>query len=328
MTRPLDLARLPALPVAVALALGAAGCGETFTPPSVIEDRRVLALVTEPPELDGTQPDAAATVRAVEAQRIDEPAPPAGTTLERRWSFCPFSLGAAAGYACAVPQCEVPLLPDASGAVTVAPVALAAACLQDPMVALPPELAGGALPDRVEVLVRYRIVAVTPADPDPARRELVRREAVQRLPVWTTTPTMPLNAAPAFGDPAVTVGAGAGAEPCADPTPGGLPACPVAGTLARSGVLRVVAAADPASIQDYAAGDRTATETFALSFFTTAGRFDEDRGAASRELPAAAVGLRHEAVPAGTTDALLWVVLRDLRGGQAVAGPFRLAVEP
>ncbi|MCM2332947.1 MAG: hypothetical protein NDI82_03260, partial [Anaeromyxobacteraceae bacterium] len=65
----------------------------------------------------------------------------------------------------------------------------------------------------------------------------------------------------------------------------------------------------------------------AITFFTTAGRFDEDRGAASRELPAVAVGRRHEEVPAGTSDALLWVVLRDLRGGQAAAGPFRLAVE-
>ena len=75
-------------------------------------------------------------------------------------------------------------------------------------------------------------------------------------------------------------------------------------------------------------GDRTATELFALAFFTTAGRFDEDRGAATRQQPAVPVELRREAVPDGTANALLWVVLRDLRGGQAVAGPYRIAVEP
>lgn len=317
-------------PAAALLLLGLAlsGCSETFTPASVIEDRRVLALVAEPPELDGSTPGATTTVRAVEAAPLVPPPLPAGTdTLTRRWSFCPFTLGAAAGYACAVPQCEVPLAAGAGGAVEVAPVTLAAACLADPAVVLPPDLAGGALPDRVEVLVRYRVVAL--AAGNPAAPEVVLREAVQRIPVWTRTPSAPLNASPAFAADAVTVGNGlaaAVAVRCDDPAD--LAACPVAGTLRRSGVLRVLATVDRDTIEDYAVGSRTATETFALTFFTTAGRFDEDRGAATRDLPGVAVGLQHQEVPAGTADALLWVVLRDLRGGQAVEGPFRLAVEP
>jgi hypothetical protein len=320
----------------LALSLAAAGCGETFTPPSVVEDRRVLALVADPPALDASAPGATTTVRAVEAQPIDPPALPAGTSLERRWSFCPFSLGAATGYACAVPQCEAPLLPDAGGAVSVEPRREVEGCLAALGAAAPPELLGG-LPPVVEVLVRWRLVAVTPAQPDPARREVVLREAVQRLPVWTQPPTAPLNTQPGFADTASTpsaavlVGLGASAveaEACLTPDPAGVRTCPSAGRLSRGSVLRVVAAVDPTTIEDYAVGDRTASETFALSFFTTAGRFDDDRGAASRELPAVAVGLRHEEVPAGTEDALVWVVLRDLRGGQAARGPFRIQVDP
>lgn len=325
-TRALPSPRTPA--ALLALGLAAAGCSETFTPPSVVEDRRVLTLLADPPALDGSDPAAATTVRAVEAQPVAPPPLPAGTdALARRWSFCPFTLGAGAGYACAVPACEVPLAADAAGAVTVRPVEEALACLAALGANAPPDLVGG-LPPVVEVLVRYRLLAVASATPGAG--EVLLREAVQRVPVWTASPAAALNALPAFAAAAVTVGSGLDAvvaEPCPTPEGAGVLDCPVAGTLPAGGLLRVVAAVDPATIEDYLAGDRTATETFALTFFTTAGRFDEDRGAASRDLPAVAVGLRHEAVPAGTADALLWVVLRDLRGGQAAAGPFRLAVE-
>jgi len=319
----------------LALSLAAAGCGETFTPQSVVEDRRVLTLVADPPALDASAPGATTTLRAVEAQPIDPPPLPAGTSLERRWSFCPFTLGAATGYACAVPACEVALAPDLDGGVTVDPRAEAEACLAALGASAPPELLGG-LPPVVEVLVRWRLVAVTPAAADPARREVILREAVQRVPVWTATPTAPLNRLPGFADtatvatPAVKVGSGLEertAQPCLTPDPVGVLGCPSAGRLAKGSVLRVVAAVDPDTIEPYAVGDRTTAETFALAFFTTAGRFDDDRSAASRDLPAVAVGLKHEAVPAGTEDALVWVVLRDLRGGQAARGPFRIEVE-
>lgn len=313
----------------LALALVGAGCADTFTPASVVEDRRVLALLADPPALDGTDPAAATTVRAVEAAPLaPPPLPPGADALERRWSFCPFSLGAAAGYACAVPACEVPLAPDGAGAVTVRPRQEIDACLAALGPAVPPDLAAG-LPPTVEVLVRWRLVAVATATPGVG--EVVLREAVQRVPVWTVAPTAPLNAPPAFAAAAVTVGSGGAAvvaQPCGTPDAAGVKACPVAGTLSRAGVLRVVAAVNGDTIERYAVGDRTADETFAIGFYTTAGRFDDDRGVATRDLPAVAVGLKHEEVPAGTEDALLWVILRDLRGGEAAAGPFRLAVEP
>ncbi len=315
-------ARAAALPLLAAAALAAAGCGKTFTPASVIADRRVLALVAEPPELDGTVAGASTTVRAVEAQPLDEPALPAGTTLARRWTFCPFSAGAATAYACAVPACEVELTPDASGAVTVTPLAELQACRALLGAALPPDLAGATLPARLEVLVRYRLVEVTAAAPAP--REVPLREAVQRIPLWTQ-PHAGLNLNPAFAGGAPVTVDGAAASPCDPAAPG---PCAPAGTLTAAAPLVVSAAVDPSTIQTYAVGDRTVDETFALSFFTTAGRFDFDHGQATRARPAAAVQLKHEEVPAGTTDALLWVVLRDLRGGEAVAGPYRILVAP
>jgi hypothetical protein len=311
----------PYLPLLAALSLAAAGCADTFVPASVIEDRRVLALVAEPPELDLTV--ASTRVRAVEAQPIDEPALPAGTSLARRWSFCPFSTGASTGYACAVPQCERPLVPDASGAVTVVPAAELQACLAAVGGALPPDLSsGGALPALLEVLVRYRLVEVTAGVPAP--REVVLREAVQRIPVWTQAHA-DLNVNPAFAAASpVTVG-GAAAVPC---DPADLPACLPAGTLSGAAPLLVEATVDRLTIQDYLVGDRLTAETFSLSFFTTAGRFDFERANATREQPKGSVQLKHDKVPAGTTQALLWVVLRDLRGGQAVAGPYLLTVQP
>ena len=56
--------------------------------------------------------------------------------------------------------------------------------------------------------------------------------------------------------------------------------------------------------------------------YTTAGRFDYDRASG----PDARVNLDHESIPAVVNEALVYVVARDLRGGEAVAGPFRVAV--
>jgi hypothetical protein len=307
------------------LSLLLAGCSQDFVPASVIEDRRVLALIAEPPELDGTQLGAAASVRAVEAQPLDLPALPAGTTLERRWSFCPFSLGASVGYACVLPECEVQLTPDAAGVVTVSAAVLAAlppACPFSPGAA-PPPAGGAALPPVIDTVVRYRLVEVTPGAAVP---EALVREAVQRIPVWLVAPTRALNALPRFAASPVAVD-GVPAIPCADPTASGVATCAKAGTLTGLAPLAITASVDPTSIEDYQAGDRTVVEAFSLTFFTTAGRFDYDADSATRDQPTGGVKLKHEHVPDGTADALLWVVLRDLRGGEAVAGPFRIGVE-
>jgi hypothetical protein len=246
------------------------------------------------------------------------PPPPAvqHAALVPRWTFCPFSLGASTAYACAVPQCEVPLTPAADGRVTLQPVALALDCLRDPLVVLPPDLAGGGLPPRVEVLIRYRLV-----DPSLPAPDQLLREAVLRLPVWTVAPTEALNTNPGFGSPAVEVDHG---EPTRCDT-SDLPHCTSAGTLAPGAPLAIQATVDPTTIQSYAVGDRTAAEAFTLFFFTTAGRFKDARGSVTANAPTTGTELRYEEITVTAppiTQALLWVVLLDLRGGQAVEGPF------
>jgi len=135
-----------------------------------------------------------------------------------------------------------------------------------------------------------------------------------------------LNASPAFAAPAVSIG-GSAATPCADPAQPGTPACPVAGTLAPGGRLPVEAQVTPDSFQDYPVGGRTATETLAVSFFTSAGRFTEERGAPTRGAPSTSTELKDEKVAGDPRQVLVWAVVRDLRGGEAVAGPY-LVVRP
>ncbi len=268
------------------------GCTSPFTPGSVITDLRVLALVTTPPEVG---PGQTVTVQAVTAAPGD--APPATA----RWSACPFSAGATAAYACVLPACETPLTPAADGTVTLDPVAVAQACLSAAGGSLPGAPPGTGLPATLEVIVRY--VATDGAG--------LTREAIQRIPVTTQGPPPQPNLPPVFqsievgGAPAATSG--------------------IAGTLPAGGSLPIAVAIDPASIQQYTdASGALATEEIVVSFYTTAGRFTLDRGLA----PTASTSLQSQDLPAGATEALLWVVASDLRGGEAAAGPFRIALGP
>jgi len=286
----------------LAAALLQAGCADTFTPASVVEDLRVLALVASPPEVGAGE---TLTLRPVTAEPIPAGAAP---TLAETWSFCPFSLGASSGYACAVPLCEVPLTPVA-GAVTVDPAALAQDCLALLGGSLPGDPGASGLPAQVEVLVRYRVT-------DGA----TSREAVQRIPVTTAGPPPARNRAPVITG--VTVGGGAATDCGAAGAPS---PCPASGTLTRAARLPVTVTIDPASVDTFVDGTgRSVVETVVVSFFTTAGRFTEERGQA----PLATTELKHESVPAGATAARLWVVARDLRGGEATFGPIALDVAP
>jgi hypothetical protein len=285
------------LPLASLAPLGAlllAGCATDFTPPSVIEDLRVLAIVAEPPDvlLPASFPGPTETV-TLRATAVAPPATPGGLPVmpsSVTWTFCPFSIGASSGYACAVPACETPLTPAADGSVTVDPVLLGAACLAASGGALPGAPAGSGLPSGFEVLVRY-----------VATFNGLRREAVQRIPVLAATATSrnqnPVIASGTVGDD-----------------------CHASTTTCAVGSVSIDVAIDPASFQPYAVGERTVDETIVVSFFTTAGRFKYESGQATSAAPATSTVL--EAKELGSaTEALVWVVARDLRGGEAVAGP-------
>ena len=309
LTQPIALAALLALPWLSLLA----GCSDTFTPPSVVEDLRVLALVAEPPEVGpppGAGPLLSVTVTAVLAAPLPG-APASGAAgLTERWSFCPLSAGAATGYACAVPACEVALTP-VGRTVTFQPQAELQACLLRLGGVLPSETSGAALPATLEVLVRYEVQQGTG----------LRRVAVQRIPVWTGAQATPAgwtaNRPPVISG--VRIGGGA-ATPCPDPAD--TSGCAPSGALG-AGQLAVEAAIDPASVDTVTdSNGRSVPETVAISFFTTAGRFTEERG----QDPLAATALKPESLPAGTGAGLLWVAARDLRGGEAVAGPYRVTI--
>jgi hypothetical protein len=285
-------------------ALLLSGCAEKFTPPSVIENLRVLAMVADPPEvwLPATLPPTPAGPFQVVTLRADAVAPPAtpggpprGPATEA-WTFCPFSIGASTGYTCAVPACETALTPAADGSVTVDPIALGLACIGGPGGSLPGAPPGSGLPAQVEVLVRY-----------VATLDGLRREAVQRITVHTTTLTAGLeaNANPIISNFSVGAGCTGGASGCA------VASVPLTVTI------------DPASFQPYPAGDRTLLETVVVSFFTTAGRFTDERGQATPSAPSTGTVLEAKEL-GGAREAWVWAVARDLRGGEAVAGPLQV----
>jgi len=270
-----------------------ASCGADFAPRSVLQDLRVLAILAAPLEVG---PGESVTLRAVTVP------PPGGSLAKQRWTFCPFSIGASAGYACAAPQCEIELAPAADGSVTASPTVLAQQCLA----ALQ---AGGGLPTgipaqlpaKVELIFKY---VVSGSDGSS-------REAVQRVPFYTAGPPAVRNQPPVIQRVEI------GGQPVAENGVG--PA------LAPGAQVEVLARLAPASAESYVEEDgRPLVETLVVSFYTTAGRFDFDRASG----PDAGVVLKHEKIDAGTLEARLWVVARDLRGGQAVAGPFRVPLGP
>ena len=136
------------------------------------------------------------------------------------------------------------------------------------------------------------------------------REAVVRFPVWLNAIPAVRNASPRI----LSVQAG-GEAPAAD---GSWPVV-VAGQAVP---LRVVV--DPASAETYtddSGAERT--EDILVSWYATAGRFADDR---TEGLDSANTWTLREQ-DAGVTEVRFWMVARDLRGGQTVAGPYRIPVE-
>jgi hypothetical protein len=283
----------------VSLLALAAGCAKELTPRSVLFDLRVLAMRATPLEVG---PSDAVTLDAVRLP------PPGATIVEERWTFCPFSVGSSAAYACAVPACETELVPSGSPAdpvssapVTASPGALALACvtLLSSSGALPADVPRQ-LPEKVDTIFRYVVRASDGST----------REAVQRLPLYPAGAPADRNVPPEIA----SVEIGGIQYPHAGPDP----------TLASGAELDVVVTLTPESAQTYVEGGRTLTEQLVVSFYTTNGRFDYDWANG----PVASVKLKGDSLVAGMTSAQVWVVARDLRGGEAVGGPFTVAVTP
>ncbi len=105
------------------------------------------------------------------------------------------------------------------------------------------------------------------------------------------------------------------------------PATPGAQSAAipKGGQLEVRVTLDPSSVQQYQdSSGRTVSEQLFVSFYTTDGRFDFDRGSGLDER----VNLKDDKVANRATPANVYVVAHDDRGGAAVFGPYQVPVTP
>jgi hypothetical protein len=269
-----------------------AGCGGKFLEPSVLADLRVLAVEASPLEAG---PGDRVTLRAVIYQ------PPGESLAGQRWTFCPFTAGATTAYRCALPACETELVVAADGGVAAEPVSLAAACaarlLADggPSAALP----AASIPSQVEgvFLATHR------------GSSGLERQTALPLPLWLAAPPPSRNRPPAIA------GVSLGGEPL-------LPATP-ARTLAAGASAELRVQVDPQSLDTYAdAAGRSRLEEPVVFFYTTAGRFS----ASLQSGTDVGVQLKLEQLEPGDDVALLYVVVRDGRGGQTAAGPFTVEI--
>lgn len=217
---------------------------------------------------------------------------PGGAPATYEWTFCPLTAGPNGAYRCVVPQCLVPLGTGAglTHLEGVSPGRLALDCLAALGGSLPGDPGQVTLPNRIETAITLRVTA-----------EGVTREAVQRVAVNRTAPA-DLNARV----PVITA--------FAVPTSG------------RPGEkLPITVQVDPASIEQYRDGTgRLLTEQVVIEVYTTEGRFDFDRG----DAPTASFQLELKELTPGAREALVYAIARDLRGGEAVAGPVTVTLAP
>jgi hypothetical protein len=261
------------------------GCGDDFLPPSYLDDLRVLALVPDPVEVGPT--DEVTLMPYVYLPEED-------TLVDETWTFCPFSLGPTSGYQCAVPACETELFPEPDGSIRATPGALAFECVSQLSGGESPEGVPSEIPEQVDVYFNYQARSSSGQT----------RDAVFKQVLWTQGPPPAPNGSPVFeslevGDQTVSQGE------TADP-------------VAENGEVEFRVRIDPDSLDSYVdEADRSRTEEVILSFYTSAGRFEFGR------LAGVDVSLKWEAkeLEPGQTLAEVYVVARDLRGGQAVFGP-------
>lgn len=222
---------------------------------------------------------------------------PAGSTIvSQRWTFCPVSAGSVTAYACAVPQCEVELTPAPDGSVTANPTVIIGSCLGAAGGTLP-----ASVPDQLLTVFRYRIAT------DLGET----RDAVLQVPQWTRQPPPDPNLPP------VILGVEIGGLPAVVGVP--TPPLPVDGTLP----VRLLI--DPASVQTFVdAAGVSQTETMTGYFYTNGGTIPDGITSGTDTT----TNLEGTGFLPGQTSAQVWVVALDLRGGQAVAGPFTVPFGP
>lgn len=279
-----------------ALVALANGCGADFDPSAWLVETRVLAVEAAP--LDVVGDGEVALVATVFV-------PDGAAVVREQWRVCPLSKGPHAAYECVAEACEVTLAPDGDGVVRTRPLPLLLACVA-----------------RLEAGAGQGGEAPSGFDPDdlPASVEIVYeheveddsgliRESVLRLPLWLEGEPDDPNTAPVIA--AVAVGGATVA--------GGDSVAPVA----EGEALTIRVQVDPDSLDPYTDVDGSAlVEEPIVSFFATAGRFEREKKTGAD----VETEWKAKALEDGEERASLWVVVHDLRGGQAVAGPFHVPI--
>jgi hypothetical protein len=94
--------------------------------------------------------------------------------------------------------------------------------------------------------------------------------------------------------------------------------------VAAEGQVKVRVRVDPGSLDDYVdSAGRQRTEEALVSFFATAGRFEYDRESGTDVTGTWTA----EQLLEGQERAAVYVVARDLRGGQTLAGPYYVPIQ-
>jgi len=271
--------------IVIAIGLFLEGCGDDFLPPSYLNDLRVIALVSDPVEA-GTADEVTLTPHLY--------LPQDDSLTGEVWKFCPFSLGPTSGYQCAVPACETELFPEPDGSVRATPGALAFQCVSELAGGDSPEGVPFEIPEQIDVYFNYQVSTSSGQT----------RDAVFKQVLWTQGPPPAPNGSPLFESVEVgglTISPGETADP-----------------VAESAEVEFRVHIFPESLDNFIDDSgRSRTEEVIVSFYASAGRFEFDRSSGVD------VSQKWEAkeLEPGQTQADVYLVARDLRGGQAVFGP-------
>lgn len=291
------------LALAALVAPGLVGCGMDFAPITLLEGLRVLAVPATPLEAGPTD---VVTLRPIVWT------PRTATVTAYRWRFCPITAGARAGYACALPTCETTLTGAPDGSVRANVGALALECVAKLEAAGQLSAVGGtgtsttvAIPAQLETVFTLEVEASDGA----------KITSIARVPFYP-------RGAPATRNRGITIG---GVRVGTDATRSSSTSATPVGTLSRAGELDVAVDVDASQLDTYVdSAGRSRTEEVVAAFFSTAGRWDSDRATGT---PATNT-LKPEELTADANAAEIWVVVRDDRGAQDVAGPYRISIGP
>ncbi len=262
-------------------------CGEDLDPVTFLQEPRVLAILADPIEAGPGEEVTLEPVLYV---------PDGAKVASTKWRFCPMTFGPMAAYACLVPSppCLVDLPAKADGSVKANPSTLALGCLAHASSLTGLEVgAPESVPDEVETVFFLTV------ELDDGRV----RESVMRVPLHTAPIEGPRNRHP---EVSLLIEGRA-------PAPGDS-----FHVFAEGDDLELKVVVDPDSLDSYVdIIGRDRVEEPIVSFFADAGFFDKERDDGTEVENT----WRFSDFGTDRSEANIYVVVRDERGGQAVAGP-------